>query len=109
MRQTAKVIAANVILGTERWMHVQGRCDSLSCIGEETLDKQTIGASAEVLDQAQSANVLIIDGHQPAGRQRLQSKGNTLHSILPQQKLLASNIVQHLANQNFLQRLKAKL
>lgn len=63
MRQTAKVRAANVILGTERWMHVQGRCDSLCCVGEEPLDKQTIGASAEVLDQAQSANVLITDGH----------------------------------------------
>lgn len=106
VRQIAKVRAANVILGTERWMHVQGRCDSLSCVGEEPLDKQTIGASAEVLDQAQSANVLISDGHQPAGRQRLQSKGSILHSILPQQKLLASSIVKDPANQIFLHRLK---
>lgn len=87
-------------------MHVQGRCDSLSHVGEESLDKQTIGASAEVLDQAQCANVLISDGHQPAGRQRLQSKGSILHSILPQQKQLASRIVKDPANQIFLHRLK---
>lgn len=65
-------------------MRIQGRCDSLSLVGEEPLDKQTIGASAEVLDWAQCANVLITDGHQAAGRQRLQPKGNTLHSTLPQ-------------------------
>lgn len=77
MGQPARVRAAAVILGTERWTHVKGRCDSPSRAGDGPLDKQTIGASAEVLDQAQSANVLITDGHQPAGRARLQSKGNT--------------------------------
>ena len=61
-------------------MHVQGRCDSPSRVGEELLDKQTFRASAEVLDWAPSANVLITDGHQPAGRQRLQSKENILYS-----------------------------
>lgn len=79
-------------------MRVQGRCDSLSHTGEEPLDKQTIGASAEVLDWAPPANVLITDGHQPAGRQRLQSKGNTLHSIPPQQRLPASCTVKDSAN-----------
>lgn len=87
-------------------MHVQGRCDSPSRAGEEPLDKQTIGASAEVLDQAQSANVLITDGYQPAGRGRLQSKGNTLHSNLPRGKLLALSIGKGPANQIFLHRIK---
>lgn len=87
-------------------MHVQGRCDSLSHLSGVPLDKQTIGASAEVLDWAQSVNVLITDGHQPAGRQKLQPEETTLHSILPQQRLLASCIVKDSANQVFLHRLK---
>lgn len=110
MRQAAKVSAADAISGTERRMHVQGRRDSPSHADEEPLDKQTTGAGAEVLDQTQSANVLITDGHQPAGRERLPSKGNTLHSNLPQWKLLASRRVKVPANQIFLPRLnKAKL
>ena len=85
-------------MGTERWMYVQGRCDSLSCVGEEPLDKQTFRASEEVLDWAPSANVLITDGHQPAGRQRLQSKRNILHSSPSQQRLPASYTVKDSAN-----------
>lgn len=67
MRQTPRSQPVNVILVSERWTYFQERCESLCRVGEEPLDKQILGESMEVLDWAQSANVVTTDGQQPAG------------------------------------------